>query len=384
MKVQTIYGTRPEAIKIAPLAKELDKSSVLESVIVSTGQHREMLAQVNSRFGLSPDYELSLMEQAQSLNSLVVKVIASIDEVLCKEKPDGVIVQGDTTTAMAGAIAAFNRQIPIFHLEAGLRTRDLTSPFPEEANRKIIGSICQLHLCPTHKSKTNLLEEGVAEENIMVTGNTVIDALQLAAKWEVKFTDKRVRNAIERQSDIILVTTHRRENMGAMKQIGNALAEIAKKYPKVIIIFPAHLNPRVREAVLPEIEGLPNILVCPPLSYAEFIGLMVKSKIVLTDSGGVQEEAPGLGKPVLVMRNTTERPEAVEAGTVKLVGTASPGIQAAVDLLLNDPEEYAKMAKSANPYGDGKAAPRAVSAICQYFGLSDRIEEFDEPTLRKN
>lgn len=370
LRIMTIYGTRPEAIKVAPVIKAIEKASDLESIVVVTGQHREMLDQVNTMFGIIPDHDLNIMSAGQSLNGIVAKVISGVDRILDIEIPDAVIVQGDTSTVMGAAVAAFNRQIPVIHLEAGLRSGNIDSPFPEEANRKLTSQIAKLHLAPTETSKANLTREDVSESDIVVTGNSVIDTLLYATTLDVEFTDERLQ-ALQKQRLLagdkeraLLVTAHRRENLGtAMEDIGNAVADLARKYENLTIIFPVHRNPKVREAALPPLEALANVIVTEPMAYAEFTKTLSMVDIVLTDSGGVQEEAPSLGKPVLVMRENTERPEAVVAGTVKLIGTHRQRIVDEVSLLLDSGEAFAAMANAINPYGDGRAAKRTVEAI---------------------
>lgn len=373
----TIYGTRPEAIKVAPVIKALEAGDDFESITLVTGQHREMLDQVNEIFGITPDHDLDVFSHGQTLNALMAKVFERLDPVLASEAPDAVIVQGDTSTVAAASIAAFYRQIPVVHLEAGLRSGNINSPFPEEANRKITSQVTALHLAPTSTSRANLLSEGVDPAMITVTGNTVIDALLHTVGTDIVLTDPRLRSVESSQRPVILVTTHRRENWGgAMEGVGRALKELASKYPDHVVVLPAHRNPVVREAVLPYIDGLENVLVTEPLPYAEFTRMMSLSSIVLTDSGGVQEEAPSLGKPVLVMRENTERPEAVTAGTVKLIGTDETRIVDEVSRLITDPDHYAAMSNAVNPYGDGEAAARTVAAIAQLFGHGERLPDF--------
>lgn len=375
-KILTIYGTRPEAIKVAPVIKALEADDRFTSVAVSTGQHREMLDQVNGMFGITPDHDLALMKQGQSLNEIVSRAVAGLDGIIAEEKPDAVIAQGDTTTAMAAAVAAFNREIPVIHLEAGLRTGNIHSPFPEEANRRIIGQISDLHLAPTETSKRNLVAENFDPANIAVVGNTVIDALLTAAEWDTTFTDERLNELAASDARLIVVTTHRRENLDAMAHIGLAVNDLAQQYPDVTFVLPLHLNPKVREAVLLEIDSVRNVIISDPLPYDQFTKLMGRSDIVLTDSGGVQEEAPALGKPVICMRENTERPEAVEAGTVQLVGTDRGNIAASVSTLLDDASAYERMARAINPYGDGHAAQRSVAAIAQLLGVGERLPDF--------
>lgn len=378
-KIMTVYGTRPEAIKVAPLVKALAADDRFESLVVSTGQHREMLEQVNSMFGIVPDVDLAIMKPGQTLNGIVSRVIAALDEVLEREQPDAVVVHGDTSTAMASAIAAFNREIKVVHLEAGLRTDTLFSPFPEEANRRIISRVSSLNLAPTALSKRNLLAENADESTIAVTGNTVIDALLEAINWDTHFTDDKLEALAGDDRRVILVTTHRRENLTAMSSIGRAMKRLALRYPDATVVLPAHLNPKVRAAVFPEIEGVENILVTDPLPYNEFTKLMARATIILSDSGGVQEEAPALGKPVLVMRENTERPEAVDAGTVHLVGLDEKRIVNEAAALLDDDAAYEAMANAVNPYGDGDATLRATAALAHTFQLGPRCEDFNPP-----
>lgn len=379
LKIMTVYGTRPEAIKVAPIIKALEESDNFESIPVVTGQHREMLDSVNKLFGIEPVRDLNIMSAKQGLNGIVAKVINGLDEVYAELEPDAVIVQGDTSTVMGAAIAAFNRQIPVVHVEAGLRSGDINSPFPEEANRKLTSQISKLHLAPTSISKANLLREALPEKEIVVTGNSVIDALLEVVEKPVEFTDQTVAELVAQKDDapIVLVTTHRRENLGeSMQNIGRAVATLAGKYPGYRFLLPAHRNPLVRENVLPHLEGLQNVFVTEPLAYAEFAHVIAASRIVLTDSGGVQEEAPSLGKPVLVMRENTERPEAVDAGTVRLVGTDYDRIVGEVSALIDDEKHFASMANAVNPYGDGRAAERTLAALEQMFGLGQRLADF--------
>lgn len=364
--VMTIYGTRPEAIKVAPVITALETDDRFDSLTVVTGQHREMLDQVNDVFGIVPDHDLDIMSHGQTLGEIFARVMARLDPILEARRPDAVIVQGDTSTSTAAALAAFYRQIPVVHLEAGLRSGDIMSPFPEEANRKITSQIASLHLAPTLRSLANLVAEGVRLEDIVVTGNTVIDALYLAVERRTAFTDPAVERAAASGRRIVLVTTHRRENWGAaMEGMGRALARVARRFPDVEIVLPVHRNPVVREAVLPHLDGLANVTVTEPLGYGEFTHLLSLSTLVLTDSGGLQEEAPSLGKPVLVMRDNTERPEAVEAGTARLIGTAEERVVAEVHRLLTNEAAYAAMAQAVNPYGDGRSAGRVLDATAR-------------------
>jgi len=374
----TVYGTRPEAIKCAPVIKAIEASDDLDSIVVVTGQHREMLDQVNELFEIVPDHDLNIMSHGQTLAQIFSRVLDGLDPILEKEKPAAVVVQGDTTTSTAAALAAFYRRIPVVHVEAGLRSGDLSSPFPEEANRRVTSQIAALHLAPTETSRQNLLQAGVSDTEIVVTGNTVIDALHLTVAKEVEFADSALEEIVASGLRILLVTTHRRENWGKpMAGVGRALATIARRFPDVAIVLPIHRNPVVRDAVLPAIHGIENVRVTEPLSYGEFARLMATSTLVLTDSGGVQEEAPSLGKPVLVMRDNTERPEAVEAGTVRLVGTSERDIVDSVARLLEDEEAYSAMALAVSPYGDGHASERSTSAIARLLGPGSPAREQD-------
>lgn len=375
-KIMTVYGTRPEAIKVAPVLAHLQRDPRFESVAVSTGQHREMLEQVNALFGIQPRHNLDLMKKGQTLNEIVSRAIAGLDRIIEEEKPDLIISQGDTSTAMAAALAGFNRGVKIAHVEAGLRTGDINSPFPEEANRRLISQVASLHLAPTQASRDNLRREDFPAGDIVVTGNTVIDALLQVVELNVAFEDEALAAAAATDKRLVLVTTHRRENLDAMAEIGAAIQELAQAYPDIYFVLPLHLNPRVREAVLPEVEEVDNVVVTDPLPYDQFAALMHRSTLVLTDSGGVQEEAPSLGKPVLVMRENTERPEAVTAGTVKLIGTDHRRITTEVKVLLDDASAYEAMAQAVNPYGDGKAAARCAAAIAELLGVGGRVEDF--------
>lgn len=379
--IMPVFGTRPEAIKMAPLVKELEKyPNDFKTVVCVTGQHREMLDQVLEIFDIHPDYDLNIMKQGQDLYDVTAKVLLGMRDVLRNVHPDVVLVHGDTTTSTAAALAAFYQQIPVGHVEAGLRTHDIYSPWPEEMNRQITGRIATYDFCPTMLSKSNLLAEGVNEAKITVTGNTVIDALY----WVVRkiksdnALDMRLEEElrafgydVSRLKDgrrMVLITGHRRENFGdGFLHICRAIQTLSRKYPDVDFVYPMHLNPNVRKPIHEvfgsDLSNLGNMFFIEPLEYLSFVYLMEKSSIVLTDSGGIQEEAPGLGKPVLVMRDTTERPEALEAGTVKLVGTAYDRIVAEMSTLLDDSEAYELMSKAVNPYGDGKACGRIVEAL---------------------
>ena len=375
-KVLIVYGTRPEAIKLAPVVKAFKSDKRFKTVVASTGQHREMLQQVNDMFGIKPNYDIGLMHKKQPLNRIMSRSLKGLDKLLEVENPDVMIVQGDTTTAMAAAIAGFNREVKIVHLEAGLRSGDMTSPFPEEANRKLIATVAALHLAPTVSARENLLKEGVERNQIVVTGNTVIDALEEASSWDVTFSSKRVQEFTEKDNRKVLVTTHRRENIHAVKHIGRAIARLADKFPDVSFIIPVHLNPRVRKSIIPELKGHENVCITRPLPYDEFTHLIKASDLIVTDSGGIQEEAPSLGKPVLLMRDTSERPEAIDAGAVRLVGANEETIVNEVSRLLTDQSEYDRMARAINPYGDGRAAVRTVAAVSELLGIGARVEQF--------
>jgi|SRR3954452_675999 UDP-N-acetylglucosamine 2-epimerase (non-hydrolysing) len=376
-----VYGTRPEAVKMAPVVQALEASAHFRPVVAVTGQHREMLHQVNEVFGIKPEYDLDLCAPGQSLTDITVGALAGIGRVLAAERPDIVLVQGDTTTTYAAALAAFYRKVPVAHLEAGLRTYDRYDPFPEEINRRLTTQLASLHLAPTATSRANLLADGIDPQAIVVTGNTVIDALHWTVAQQRPYSDPTLTVVDNTDAPVLLVTAHRRESWGEpMARIGRAVARIAADHPEAIVVFPIHRNPLVRDAVLPALAGLPNVVVTEPQPYGEFCRLMARATLILTDSGGVQEEGPSLGVPVLVMRETTERPEAVEAGTVELVGTDEDRIVAETHRLLIDAGARAAMARTINPYGDGRAAQRTVAAIAHYFGLGPRPAEFDPTT----
>lgn len=383
-KLLVVYGTRPEAVKMAPLIEELARSRHCRPVVAVTGQHREMLDQVNQLFGIKPDHDLNIITQAQSLETITARVLAGVSNLIEVEAPDALVVQGDTTTCFAAALAAFYRKIPLIHLEAGLRTGERHNPFPEEINRRLTTQLACLHLAPTQTSKSNLLKDGVAERDIVVTGNTVIDALLRVSDKNNPIKNQDIQRIAARNS--VLITAHRRESWGEpMAQTARAIARLARMFPDIAFLLPAHLNPAVREVLLPPLAGLENVLITQPLDYGDFVRAMRDCSIVLTDSGGVQEEAPTFGKPVLVMRETTERPEAVAAGTVRLVGTNEDRIVDEVKNLLTNRQAYLEMARAVNPYGDGKAAARSVQAIEHFFGLGDRPAEFDtQPDLRQD
>ncbi len=371
----TIFGTRPEAIKMAPVIRELQTYPDMETRVCVTAQHREMLDQVMHLFGLRADYDLNIMARGQTLCDITERVLRGLREVLEKEKPDLVLVHGDTTTTFTAALAAFYAGIPVGHVEAGLRTGNLASPFPEEANRQLTGVLAAYHFAPTAQARDNLLRENKKEETIFVTGNTVIDALCATVKPDYRFEDKEIED-IEEHRRVILVTTHRRENLGdPMRHVYRALRRLVEDIPDAEVVFPVHRNPLVREAVAAELEGRPHIHLVEPMDYEPFANLMARSAIVLTDSGGIQEEAPSLGKPVLVLRDTTERPEAVRAGTVRLVGTDEEAVYETAHRLLTDEAAYRAMAEAVNPYGDGCAAARIVGWIRHRAGLSAEMPE---------
>lgn len=365
-KVMVVFGTRPEAIKMAPVIRELREVKDIDTVVVVTAQHREMLDQVLNLFAIQPDYDLNLMKEQQDLFNITVGVLNGMQEILEKEKPHLVLVHGDTTTTFAAALAAFYMRIPVGHVEAGLRTRNKYSPYPEEMNRTLAGRIAELHFAPTDTARDNLLAESTASFKIWVTGNTVIDALLETVQQDYTFGPELNRINFDRR--LILVTTHRRENWGSsMRNIYQALIDIVNEFPDVEVVFPVHRNPVVRDVAEEMLGGRERFHLIEPLDYEPFANLMNRCYMVMTDSGGLQEEAPSLGKPVLVLRDTTERPEAVQAGTVKLVGTNQQKIYEAARLLLTDKNEYEKMARAINPYGDGYAARRIVNVIKDFL-----------------
>ena len=375
LKLMTVFGTRPEAIKMCPLVLEMGKyPDYIEPIVAVTAQHREMLDQVLELFNIKPDYDLNIMASGQTLYDITTKALNGLKEVIEEAKPDMVLVHGDTTTTFAGALAAFYAQVPVGHVEAGLRTGNKYSPYPEEMNRKLTGSIADMHFAPTSTSKANLLRENVNPETILVTGNTVIDALETTVKADYEFADAEFNKIFARGNRLILMTTHRRENLGEpMRNVYKALRKVLETHSDVEAIFPVHKNPKVREIVQEELGGLDRVHLIEPMDYEPFANLMGKVDIVLTDSGGIQEEAPALGKPVLVLRDTTERPEAVDAGTVKLIGTEYEDVLRETNSLLDDAEHYKKMAEATNPYGDGKACERIIRAILQKNGYNIKI-----------
>lgn len=372
MKIMAIFGTRPEAIKMAPVVRELLKHPEIETKVCLTAQHREMLDQVVDLFQLPVDYDLDIMKQGQSLYDITDRVLLGLKEVLEKEKPDLVLVHGDTTTTFSATLAAFYQQIDVGHVEAGLRTGNMYSPFPEEANRRLTSVLTTLHFAPTETARQNLLKENQKDDHIFTVGNSVIDALLATVKKDYVFEDKELQD-IEEHKRIILVTTHRRENLGEpMRNVYRALRRLVETVPDTEVVFPVHRNPLVRQAVKEVLDGVPGIHLVDPMEYEPFTNLMARSAIILTDSGGIQEEAPSLGKPVLVLRDTTERPEAVASGTVKLVGTDEDKVYNTAYKLLTDEKAYKEMAESINPYGDGHTSERIVQAILYFYGVSEK------------
>ncbi|MED9780662.1 MAG: UDP-N-acetylglucosamine 2-epimerase (non-hydrolyzing) [Peptococcaceae bacterium] len=368
-KIMFVFGTRPEAIKMAPLVKAMEKAEDLEPLVVVTAQHREMLDQVLALFDVTPSYDLNLMKQNQTLMDITVGVLRGIERIVIKEKPDLVLVHGDTTTTFAGALASFYQQVPVGHVEAGLRSGNMYSPFPEEANRKLTGQLASVHFAPTRQARENLLREGVDADVVYTTGNTVIDALHLTVQKDFSF-DAELAEMLDVPGRKVLLTTHRRENLGQpMVQIFRAIRTLHANFPDVHFYFPMHKNPRVRALAHEALDELERVHLFEPLDYAPFANLMERMDLILTDSGGMQEEAPALGKPVLVLRDTTERPEAVEAGTVRLVGCDTDLIVETVTELFTNDAAYAEMKHAVNPYGDGKACARIIDAIRYHFGL---------------
>ena len=369
IKVMSIFGTRPEAIKMAPLVKELESRNEIESIVCVTAQHREMLDQVLDTFKIKPDYDLNIMKQGQTLGDITTRALTGLEEVIKDSKPDIVLVHGDTTTTFAGALAAFYNQVAIGHVEAGLRTNDKYSPFPEEMNRQMVDCMTDMYFAPTELSKANLLKENIAEDKIYVTGNTAIDAM--ATTVNENYTNPEL-NWIKPNERMILLTAHRRENLGEpMRHIFKAIKRIVEEFNDVKVIYPIHMNPKVREVANEVFQGLDRVKLIEPLEVFDFHNFQNKSYLILTDSGGVQEEAPSLGKPVLVLRDTTERPEGITAGTLKLVGTDEETIYNETKKLLTNKDEYSKMAHASNPYGDGNASKRIVDAIIERFSKNE-------------
>lgn len=378
IKIMTIFGTRPEAIKMAPLVKELESRKEIESIVCVTAQHREMLDQVLELFAITPKFDLNIMKNKQTLTGITSRVLEGLEEIFDNEKPDMILVHGDTTTTFGGALAAFYKQIKVGHVEAGLRTFDKYFPFPEEMNRKLTGSLADIHFSPTQGSKNNLLREAVAEKDIYITGNTVIDAMHVTVDEKYIFENEELNKIDYKNKKVIMVTAHRRENWGdGIENICTALNKIVDENKDVELVYLVHLNPVVKDVVYRHLSDKERVHLLTPLDTKETHNLMNKCFMVMTDSGGLQEEAPHLGKPVLVLRNVTERPEAVEAGTVKLCGTDVDVIVKEANELIRNEESYKIMSKAINPYGDGLASKRICDAILRYFGKYNKeIEEF--------
>lgn len=378
IKVMSVFGTRPEAIKMAPLVLELEKYEQIESVVCVTAQHRQMLDQVLDIFKIKPDYDLDIMKQRQTLTTITTSALEGLDDVIKEAKPDIILVHGDTTTSFVGALAGFYNQVPVGHVEAGLRTFDKYSPFPEEMNRNLTGRIAELHFSPTKSNRQNLLNENIKDEDIFITGNTVIDAMATTVSENHQFCDS-LKDVDFKNSRVILVTAHRRENLGQpLHNICNAIRRIVDTFEDVSVVYPVHLNPAVREVANKILGGHERIKLIDPVDVNDLHNAMDRSYMIMTDSGGLQEEAPSLGKPVLVLRNETERPEAIEAGTVKLAGIDEDTIYNMACTLLTDKDEYNKMANAVNPYGDGKASKRIAEAILYRFGRGERPENLGE------
>ena len=376
LRVMSVFGTRPEAIKMAPLVKELASREEIESICCVTAQHREMLDSVLEVFDLKPDWDLDIMTPRQTLSTITSKCLTGMDEAIDALKPDMILVHGDTSTTFAGALSAFYHQVKVGHVEAGLRTYDKYSPYPEEMNRKLVTAIADLYFCPTENNRENLRREAVTE-GVFVTGNTVIDALKTTVREDYTFATDELNRLPYDSKKIILVTCHRRENYGQpMEDIMSALAHIARTHEDVELVYPVHLSPVVQECAKKHLSGIENVHLIAPLAADEMHNLMARCYLVLTDSGGLQEEAPALGKPVLVMRRETERPEAVQAGTVKLAGVRYEDIVRMAGELIDDPAAYAAMAHAVNPYGDGNACRRIVDAILWHFGRGEKPEDF--------
>lgn len=378
IKVLSVFGTRPEAVKMAPLVKVLNQTEGIESEVCVTAQHREMLDQVLEIFDIKPEYDLDIMKDRQTLTGITTRVLEGMEKVLEEAKPDLVLVHGDTSTSFVAALAAFYKQIPVGHVEAGLRTYNIYEPFPEEMNRKLTGSLATLHFSPTQIAKDNLLKENVDEENIFVTGNTVIDALKTTVEEGYQFTVDRLNQINYEQKRVITMTAHRRENLGEpLRNICEAVKQVVEEFEDVEVVYAVHKNPAVRDVVNEILGGVQGVHLVEPLDIKDMHNLMKRSFLVLTDSGGLQEEVPSLGKPVLVLRNVTERPEGVEAGTLKLAGIEKDTIYAMTKQLLTNASEYGKMAGTKNPFGDGNASERITNAIRYYFKQLDiRPEEY--------
>ena len=376
LRIMSVFGTRPEAIKMAPLVQELAQHEEITSICCVTAQHREMLDSVLEVFHLTPDWDLDIMTPRQTLSSITSKCLIGMDEAIEQLQPDMILVHGDTSTTFAGALSAFYHKVPVGHVEAGLRTYDKYSPYPEEMNRKLVTSIADLYFCPTQSNRENLLREGI-EKGVCITGNTVIDALKTTVREDYVFATEALNCLPYGDKKILLVTCHRRENYGQpMEDIMSALAEIARTHDDVELVYPVHLSPVVQECAKRHLENIPNVHLIPPLPADEMHNLMARCYLVLTDSGGLQEEAPALGKPVLVLRRETERPEAVAAGTVKLAGVDRDTIVAMAHELITDETSYTAMAHAVNPYGDGNACRRIAEAILWHFGRGEKPEDF--------
>lgn len=362
-KVMVVYGTRPEAIKLAPVIRRLKSYDDLDVVVVSTAQHQQLLASIVERFGIHADHELPAMPVGRTLNQLLASTISGLDSILMELQPQLALVQGDTTTAFASALAAFNRGVKVAHLEAGLRTGDIRAPFPEEANRRLISQTAELHFAPSGDAAKNLLAEGIPKEEVVITGNTVIDALYEVSEWDVDFSDDRVKDLVNRKARFVLVTAHRRENLGKLRGIASAIDQLANAFSEVSFVVPMHANPLVKDAFQQKLAGKHNVILTDALPYPEFTALLRRSWMVITDSGGVQEEAPALGVPVLLMRDKTERHEVLQSGSVRLVGTDSTRIVESATRLLDDEEELAAMSVVSSPYGEGRASYRVADAL---------------------
>lgn len=380
-RVLIVFGTRPEAIKMAPVVLALERAEILEPRVAVTAQHRGLLDEVLDLFGIEPHYDLDLMRAGQDPTDIAARALTGLGAVITSERPAAVLVQGDTTTTLAAALAAFYQRVPVVHLEAGLRSHDLHSPFPEEGNRKAVTHLASLHLAPTQDNKLNLLREGIDPTRIVVTGNTVIDSLHATVSGGQSCIPASLDRSLRKHHRYVLLTMHRRESWGApLEAIAHAMADVARADPETLIVAPLHPNPIVRRAFEPVMARLPNVSITDPLTYGAFSELLARCHIVVTDSGGIQEEGPSLGKPVLVVRDTTERPEAIAAGTARLVGTEPRAVAASVLQLLRDPRAYASMATATNPYGDGRAAERTVAAIAWLLGagtLSNAVRQED-------
>jgi UDP-N-acetylglucosamine 2-epimerase (non-hydrolysing) len=373
IKVLSIFGTRPDTIKLAPVVNELSKyPDLIDSVTCGTAQHREMMDQVLSVFGIAPDYDLGVMRDDQTLFDIAERGLRGLQEVLERERPDIALVHGDTSTAFVGALASFYCRVKVGHVEAGLRTNQKYDPFPEEMNRRLVGCLSDLHFAPTNEHLGNLLRENFPRSNIYVTGNTVVDAVLAVAAARAGFIDTRIASIDFAGRRLVLVTAHRRENIGEpLRDICGAVRDVLRDFPDTVVVMPVHPNPRVRSIVFPELAGVDRCYLVDAVSYPDMVGLIQECFMVMTDSGGLQEEAPALGKPVLVLRRTTERPEGLRAGTLKLVGVSREGIRREAGILLSNTEKYRQMAESRNPYGDGEASKRIVSGILHHFGLVD-------------